>query len=302
MSDFYYYEALDAGIDFTTTRYGYRGAGFTYGADVYYWMSQVIYGDNTIFADPARLATNPVDFWLSGLMKWMIPMNGLPAPHNIMLGQWEPSEDELAVGLTQGFGAVSALFWGATECGTTKNPKANTRTAIYEGIMASLAAEDGSWTAQETIYDWEANGCDGVRRGDFPLGDYNFPQFITSTVGGNWNTDTINTDNASEDGIMSSGSYGGDNLNNCWFVSNPENVWAAASGSEMWIMWQKDAYRNCLLAHPRFQARGMHATWAPADGEDIFPSRLEDDDGTIYSCVSSDNVAWETHEPASGAE
>lgn len=71
-------------------------------------------------------------------MTWMIPMNGLPAPHNIMLGQWEPTEDELAAGLTQGFGAVSALFWGAEQCGTTKNPTANTRTEIYEGIMASL--------------------------------------------------------------------------------------------------------------------------------------------------------------------
>jgi len=142
MNSFYYAAivATESNIDLDITRYGYRGAGATYGADVYYWMSQVIYGDNTLLEDPTLLATDPVNFWLSGLMRWMIPMNGLPAPHNIMLGQWEPTEAELAVGLTQGFGAVSALFYGATECGTTKNPVANTRTEIYESIMSVLAA------------------------------------------------------------------------------------------------------------------------------------------------------------------
>lgn len=138
IGSFYSRKIAEAGVDLATTRYGYRGAGFTYGAEYYYWMSQVIYGDDTILANPELLAEDPLHFWLSGLMTWMIPMNGLPAPHNIMLGQWEPTEDELAAGLTQGFGAVSALFWGAEQCGTTKNPTANTRTEIYEGIMASL--------------------------------------------------------------------------------------------------------------------------------------------------------------------
>lgn len=30
-----------------------RGAGFIYGADQYYWFSQIVYGDDSMYTDPA---------------------------------------------------------------------------------------------------------------------------------------------------------------------------------------------------------------------------------------------------------
>lgn len=71
-----------------------RGLGYLYGADAYWMFSQIVFGDDSVLEDPEMVTRDPVTFFLSGFMTWMIPMNGKPAPHNIMLGQWEPSWEE----------------------------------------------------------------------------------------------------------------------------------------------------------------------------------------------------------------
>lgn len=161
-----------------------RGAGYLYGADMYYWFSQILYEANTYYDDPTLVASEVQAWWMSGLMVWMIPMFGTPAPHNIIIGQWEPTDVEADYGITDGFGAVSALLYGADQCGMAAHPIANERTAIFEGIMESLEAEDGSWTAMETIFSWEANDCASSSRDAFPnWGDYgSIPQFAKHTV------------------------------------------------------------------------------------------------------------------------
>lgn len=65
-----------------------RGAGWIYGADQYYWFSQIVYGDGRYMAHPEKVATEGPAWWMSGLMRWVVPLMGQPAPHNIILGQW----------------------------------------------------------------------------------------------------------------------------------------------------------------------------------------------------------------------
>jgi len=67
-SDFY-----KNNIDSNSEDYYPRGAGYVMGIEHYYWMSQILYGDNTLVDDPSQLATDPVAFWLAGLKTWMIP-------------------------------------------------------------------------------------------------------------------------------------------------------------------------------------------------------------------------------------
>ena len=112
------------------------------GADAYYWMSKIIYGDDTLVVSPEYLSENPVDFWMSGLARWMVPMDGRPAPHNIILGQWEPTDAESELGIELGFEAISVLFFGSSQCGSTRNNKANSRTETYETLLNSFNAID----------------------------------------------------------------------------------------------------------------------------------------------------------------
>lgn len=204
-----------------------RGAGYIYGIDQYYWFSKVVYGDSTITDEPSLVNTDVQAWWLSGLMRWMIPMDGMPAAHNIILGQWEPTDAEAEYGIVDGFGAVSALLYGADQCGMAGEPTAAARTEIYEMLMNDIEALDGSWTAIETIYEWEANDCTGSARAAFPSwGDYAaIPQFAKNAV------DTIDWD----------GSYD---------VATSETCYVVDERTEF-IVWEKDAFRNCILSAGR---------------------------------------------------
>lgn len=163
------------------------------------------------------------------MLTWMIPLNGNPSPHGIMYGQWEPTEVEADYGITDGFGAVSALFYGADQCGMAGHPVANARTEIYEGIIAVIDEENAAagieWTASETIYSWEANDCAGSARDPFPSwGDYSsIPQFVKYEVDVYDWTGTA-TDTESMD-------------SRCWVVDEMTD----------YIVWQRNSYRQCVF-------------------------------------------------------
>jgi len=113
-------------------------------------------------------------------------------------------------------GAVSALLYGESQCGISKHPVANSRKSIYEGLIALLEADDGSWTAKDTIYDWEDSGCEQVKRQAFPNDqDYAvLPQFALPHF--NYN-------------FAKAG---------CWIVDDETD----------YIIWQKDAFKKCTIA------------------------------------------------------
>jgi len=77
-------------------------------------------------------------YWLSAVFKWMVPIAGRPAPHNIMTGLWEPSPAEAAAGVPEGFGAVTKLLAPAA-CGKGAS-----------GQEAQIWRD--SWTAMATTF------------------------------------------------------------------------------------------------------------------------------------------------------
>jgi len=77
-------------------------------------------------------------YWLSAVFKWMVPIGGRPAPHNIMTGLWEPSPAEAAAGVPEGFGAVTKLLAPAA-CGKGAS-----------GQEAQIWRD--SWTAMATTF------------------------------------------------------------------------------------------------------------------------------------------------------
>lgn len=204
-----------------------RGAGYIYGVDQYYWFSQIVFGDSTITDDPTLVASDPVTWWLSGMLTWMIPMNGKPAPHNIIMGQWEPTWAEADLGIIDGFGAVSALLYGSEQCGMSGHPVADARTEIYEALIDDLEAADGSWEASETVYDFESNDCTRSAREEFPnYGAYaSIPQFATYEVS------LMDWDWAATGDV--------ETAETCFVVNERTD----------YIVWMKDSFRNCIRAN-----------------------------------------------------
>lgn len=179
-----------------------RGAGWIVGADQYYFFSKILYGDGTYFVHPEKVASEAGPFWMSGMMRWMIPLDNRPAPHNIILGQWEPTEAEAEKGLIDGFGAVSALLFGADQCGMKGHPIATARTEIYEEIIKLLSGVDDNtddptktgtaWEAKDTIFTFEKSSCEDSAKAAFPQdGDYAaMPMFASkSLTTDNWAID-----------------------------------------------------------------------------------------------------------------
>lgn len=203
--------------DHSSVSFTPRGAGYLYGADKYYWFSKIVAGDTSVFEDPTLMSTNVEYWWLSGLVTWMVPMEGRPAPHNIMMGQWEPSEAELDANIVNGFGAVSQLFYGESQCGMAGHPIANLRTEIYESLIAEFAGDD--WTAAETVASFESNDCVYSYRTAFPdYGEYaDVPLFATREI--------TNTSDETE------------TSDSCFVVDQRTE----------YIIWEKNAFRQCVF-------------------------------------------------------
>lgn len=221
-----------------------RGAGWIMGADQYYWFSQIVAGDSSYFFAPDLVASDPNAFWLSGLMRWMIPLDGKPSPHAIIMGQWEPTEVEAKLGISPGMGAVSALLFGDTECGQRGLPVAKKRTEIYTSIMGLLKGSDDSdaldasgaaWEASKTILRGEASDCENVKKGPFPAnGDYSdFPQFATPLI------------KDAEDWVKGGDAKADLKSSSCFVIKERTDF----------IVWQKDAFQKCILSNADVIAR-----------------------------------------------
>merc|ERR1719478_723715 len=98
----------------------------------------------------------------------------------------------------------------------SSHKKANARTGMYEYLI-------NAFNAQDTIYEWEANDCSSSSRAAFPnYGDYaNVPQFaIREVTEMDWDgNETTNTADA------------------CYVTSERTDF----------IVWEKNAFRNCVL-------------------------------------------------------
>jgi len=92
--------------------------------------------------NPELLAKDGSLYWETALYKWMVPDGGMPSPHAIMAGQWQPSEADYAAGYSgEGFGTVMGLLDGENMCGSSKNPQAKIFKETYKTMSTLFEAE-----------------------------------------------------------------------------------------------------------------------------------------------------------------
>lgn len=142
-------------------------------------------------------------------------------------------------------GAVSALLFGGSQCGMKGHPVAKARTDIYEYIINLLEGTDDSddlggngkaWKAKDAIFNFEKSHCEDSARKPFPAtGDYSsFPQFAKPSVTAeDWSA------NAQPNATVTFTST------TCYVVEERTEF----------IVWQKDAFRNCMLSNSAVTGR-----------------------------------------------
>jgi basic endochitinase B len=75
------------------------------------------YGPADIYNRPDLVATDPATTWKTGLWFWMTPQPPKPSNHDIMVGNWVPTDADKALGRYPGFGMVINVINGGLECG-----------------------------------------------------------------------------------------------------------------------------------------------------------------------------------------
>lgn len=73
---------------------------------------------DTLLKNPELLAQDPVLSFASAIWFWMTPQFPKPSCHEIMEGQWIPTENDLQNGRLPGFGATVNVINGGVECGS----------------------------------------------------------------------------------------------------------------------------------------------------------------------------------------
>ena len=109
----------------------------------YYWLSKLVPGQSGVISDPDKLLKNPETYWLSGIFEWMVPFYGVPAPHNIVYGQWEVTND-----LQPGFGAIIARTNSWLDL---RGDKGARMTSIYKELLRQFGAPTFENEANEMV-------------------------------------------------------------------------------------------------------------------------------------------------------
>ena len=87
----------------------------------------------TLLNDPQLLSQDPVLSFASAIWFWMTPQFPKPSCHDIMTGQWKPTENDVQNGRLPGFGATVNVINGGVECGgRTDLEKTTYRYAYYK--------------------------------------------------------------------------------------------------------------------------------------------------------------------------
>lgn len=81
-------------------------------------FSEAWYGSkDSLLQHPERLSSDPVLSFASAIWFWMTPQYPKPSCHDVMVGKWKPTEDDLKKGRVPGFGATVNVINGGVECG-----------------------------------------------------------------------------------------------------------------------------------------------------------------------------------------
>jgi hypothetical protein len=88
---------------------------------------------DTLLQHPELLSKDPLLSFASALWFWMTPQFPKPSCHDIMTGNWTPTENDIQKGRLPGFGATVNVINGGVECGTgTDNLKTKYRYQYYQ--------------------------------------------------------------------------------------------------------------------------------------------------------------------------
>ncbi|KAL3686705.1 hypothetical protein R1sor_013014 [Riccia sorocarpa] len=97
-----------------------------------------------LLAKPDLVAQDPVLAFSSALWFWTTKREGIPSVHDVLVGKYHPSEEDLAEGRYPGFGLTILIVNGGIECGKV-TPQASNRVRYFKDRVALLGTFEGPY-------------------------------------------------------------------------------------------------------------------------------------------------------------
>ncbi|KAJ4845786.1 Endochitinase A [Turnera subulata] len=112
-----------------THNYNYGQAGNAIGAD--------------LINNPDLVATDPVISFKTAIWFWMTPQGSKPSSHNVIIGQWTPSDADRSANRLPGYGVITNIINGGIECGHGADDKVASRIGFYRRYCDILGVSYG---------------------------------------------------------------------------------------------------------------------------------------------------------------
>lgn len=97
-----------------------------------------------LLADPDAITRDGVLAFRSAFWFWMTPQSPKPSAHDVMTGQWAPSQADLAAGRQPGFGMTVNIINGGLECGIDNDYRVADRIGFFMRYVDLLGTTPGS--------------------------------------------------------------------------------------------------------------------------------------------------------------
>jgi len=106
-------------------------------------IGSIIYGDkNVLLNDPDRVAVEGRLGFMTAILFWMTPQDPKPSAHDVMVGNYVPTAEQLAKGLVPGFGATIMIINGALEGNLDESDSRIRRRVAHYTELADRAGID----------------------------------------------------------------------------------------------------------------------------------------------------------------
>lgn len=96
-----------------------------------------------LLAQPELVAEDGEIAFRTGLWFWMTPQAPKPSAHDVIVGNWTPTADDLAKGRMPGFGMTINIINGGLECGQPTNAKVEDRVGFFDRFTTILGVTMG---------------------------------------------------------------------------------------------------------------------------------------------------------------
>jgi chitinase len=96
-----------------------------------------------LLANPGLITSDGEIAFETAIWFWMTPQAPKPSAHDVMVGNWVPTAQDMMLGRLPGFGMTINIINGGIECGYARSPKVTTRLGFYARYVGLLGTTEG---------------------------------------------------------------------------------------------------------------------------------------------------------------